>query len=74
MVEGLTGVLILSFLTLIAGIIMKSWWIIVPQIILILIVVFLLMRVRVKIGKAEKEKLREKIEELEKKISSFVSK
>jgi hypothetical protein len=74
MVEGLTGVLILSFLTLIAGIIMKSWWIIAPQIILIIIVVFLLMRVRVKIAKAEKEKLREKIEELEKKISSLVGK
>jgi len=38
---------------------------------LICIVVYLLVRVRVKISKAEKEKLREKIDELEKKISTI---
>jgi c-di-AMP phosphodiesterase-like protein len=74
MVEGLTSILILAFLTLIAGIILKSWWIIIPQIILISIAVFLLVRVRVKIAKAEKEKLRSHIDELEKKIESLVKK
>ena len=71
MVEGLIGVLFLSFLTLIFGIILKSTLVIIPQIVLVLVVVFLLIRVRVKISKAEKEKLREKIEELEKKIESL---
>ncbi|HEC78152.1 MAG TPA: hypothetical protein ENI34_03295 [candidate division WOR-3 bacterium] len=71
MVEGLVGVLILAFLTLIIGIILKSMWVVIPQILLICIVVYLLVRVRVKISKAEKEKLREKIDELEKKISTI---
>lgn len=71
MIEGLIGVLILAFLTLIFGIIQDSLLVIIPQIILIGIVVYLLVRVRVKISRAEKEKLREHIEDLEKKIGSL---
>lgn len=71
MVEGLIGVLIFAFVTLIVGIIIKSWWVMVPQIVIITVVVYLLVRVRVKISKAEKEKLRDKIGELEKKIGSL---
>ncbi len=71
MIEGLIGVLILSFLTLIFGILQKPLLIIIPQIILIAVVIYLLIRVRVKVSKAEKEKLRAKIEELEKKIGSL---
>lgn len=71
MIEGLIGVLILSFLTLIFGILQKPLLIIIPQIILIAVVIYLLIRVRVKVSKAEKEKLRAKIEELEKKIESL---
>lgn len=74
MVEGLIGVLVFAFLTLIVGIVLKSMWVIIPQIVLIIVVIYLLVRVRVKISKAEKEKLREKIEELEKKISSLAQK
>ena len=71
MIEGLISVLVLAFVTLIVGIIIKSWWVAIPQIVLIGIVVFLLVRVRVKIAKAEKEKLRAKIDELEEKIGSL---
>lgn len=71
MVEGLIGVLVLSFVTLIVGIIIKSTWIIIPQMALIGIVIYLLVRVRVKISRAEKEKLRTKIGELEHKIESI---
>jgi hypothetical protein len=71
MVEGLIGVLILAFITLIFGIVKDLMLVIIPQIILIVIVIYLLVRVRVKIARAEKEKLREKIEELEKKIGSM---
>jgi len=71
MVEGLIGVLILAFMTLIFGIIKDLMLFIIPQIIIIVIVIYLLVRVRVKIAKAEKEKLRAKIEELEKKIGSL---
>jgi len=71
MVEGLTAVLILSFLSLIFGIVMRPTWVVIPQIILIIVVIYLLIRVRVKISRKEKEKLRAKIEELEKKIESF---
>ncbi len=71
MVEGLISVLILAFLTLIFGLI-KDWMlIIIPQIVLIGIVIYLLVRVRVKVSKAEKEKLRAKIDDLEKKIGSL---
>jgi len=74
MVEGLISVLILAFLTLIFGLI-KDWMLIViPQIILIGVVIFLLVRVRVKISKAEKEKLRAKIDDLEEKIGSLSKK
>jgi membrane protein implicated in regulation of membrane protease activity len=74
MVEGLIGVLIFSFITLIVGIVIKSWWVMIPQIIIIAVVVFLLVRVRVKVSKAEKEKLRAKIDELEGKIESLAQK
>lgn len=71
MVEGLIGVLILAFMTLIFGIIKDLMLFIIPQIIIILIVIYLLVRVRVKIARAEKEKLRVKIGELEEKIESL---
>lgn len=72
MVEGLIGVLILAFLTLIFGLVkLTFWWVVVPQIALVCIVVFLLVRVRVKIARAEKEKLRAKIDELENKIETI---
>ena len=53
MIEGLISVLVLAFLTLIFGIIKDLLIIIIPQIVLILVVIFLLVRVRVKISKAE---------------------
>ncbi len=71
MVEGLIGVLILAFWTLIFGLIKDLMLIIIPQIILICVIIYLLVRVRVKIAKAEKEKLRAKIDELEEKIGSL---
>lgn len=71
MVEGLISVLILSFLTLIFGFVWNWLQIIIPQVILIGVVIYLLVRVRVKISKAEKEKLREKIDDLEKKIEGL---
>jgi len=74
MVEGLIGVLILAFITLIFGIIKDLMIVIVPQIILIVIVIYLLVRVRVKIAKAEKERLRAKIGELEEKIEGLTGK
>jgi membrane protein implicated in regulation of membrane protease activity len=74
MIEGLISVLVLSFITLIVGIVGKSWWVMVPQIIIIAVLIYLLVRVRVKISEAEKEKLRAKIEELETKIESVAQK
>lgn len=71
MVEGLISVLILSFLTLIFGFVWNWLQIIIPQVILSGVVIYLLVRVRVKISKAEKEKLRAKIEDLEKKIEGL---
>ncbi len=71
MVEGLIGVLILAFWTLIFGLIKDLMLIIIPQIFLICVIIYLLVRVRVKIAKAEKEKLRAKIDELEEKIGSL---
>ncbi|NOR16130.1 hypothetical protein GQ543_00240 [candidate division WOR-3 bacterium] len=71
MVEGLISVLILSFLTLVFGLLKDLMIIIIPQVILIGVVIYLLVRVRVKISKAEKEKLRAKIEDLEKKIGGL---
>jgi len=71
MVEGLISVLILSFLTLVFGLLKDLMIIIIPQVILIGVVIYLLVRVRVKISKAEKEKLRAKIEDLEKKIEGL---
>lgn len=74
MVEGLVGVLVFAFITLIVGIVVKSWWVMIPQIIIIVVVVYLLVRVRVKVSRAEKEKLRAKIDELEGKIESVAQK
>ena len=71
MIEGLIGVLVLAFLTLIFGIIKDYILVIIPQIILIGIVIYLLVRVRVKISRAEKEKLKAHIDELEKKIGAL---
>lgn len=71
MIEGLIIVLILAFLTLIIAVAKAWYFIIIPQAIIAGLVVFLLIRVRVKISKAEKEKLRAKIEELERKIESL---
>ena len=71
MVEGLIAVLILAFLSLIFAVIQKNSLIMIPQIVTCIVVVYLLIRVRVKISKAEKEKLRKKIEELEKKIEGL---
>jgi len=71
MVEGLISVLILSFLTLVFGLSKDLMIIIIPQVILIGVVIYLLVRVRVKISKAEKEKLRAKIGDLEKKIEGL---
>jgi hypothetical protein len=71
MVEGLISVLILSFLTLVFGLLKDLMIIIIPQVILIGVVIYLLVRVRVKISKAEKEKLGAKIEDLEKKIEGL---
>ena len=72
MVEGLITVLVLSFIALIAALLVKAgWFVIIPQMLSALIVVYLLIRVRVKIAKAEKEKLRSKIDNLEQKIESL---
>ncbi len=71
MIEGLVAVLILSFLTLIFGIIGGYLQIIIPQVILLVVIAYLLIRVRVKIARAEKEKLRSKIDELETKIQTL---
>uniref|UniRef100_A0A7C4TH96 Uncharacterized protein n=1 Tax=candidate division WOR-3 bacterium TaxID=2052148 RepID=A0A7C4TH96_UNCW3 len=72
MVECLIVILILSFFSLVIGVARNIPLIIVPQLGIILVVVYLLVRVRVKISKAEKEKLRKKIEELEAKIEGLV--
>jgi hypothetical protein len=72
MIEGLVSVLILAFVTLIFGIVGGHLQIIIPQLILLGVIVYLLIRVRVKIARAEKEKLRNKIDELEDKIKTMV--
>lgn len=74
MIEGLIGVLVLAFITLIVGLVIKSWWVMVPQMAILAVVIYLLVRVRVKISRAEKEKLRAKIDELENKIGSIAEK
>lgn len=71
MVEGLGLVMILAFVTLIFGIIRGAIQIVIPQILLLSVVIYLLIRVRVKIAKAEKEKLRSRIDELEGKIKTL---
>jgi hypothetical protein len=48
--------------------------VVIPQLLSALVVVYLLIRVRVKIAKAEKEKLKSKIDELEQKIESLAKK
>ena len=71
MIEGLIAVLILGFLTLIFGIIGGYLQIIIPQVILLAVIIYLLIRVRVKITRAEKEKLRSRIDQLEDKIKTM---
>jgi uncharacterized membrane protein len=71
MIEGLVAVLILSFVTFIFGIIGGYLHIIIPQVVLLSVIIYLLIRVRVKIARGEKEKLRYKIDELEKKIKTM---
>jgi len=70
-IEGLIAVLILGFLTLIFGIIGGFLQIIIPQAILLAVIIYLLIRVRVKIARAEKEKLRSRIDQLEGKIKTM---
>ncbi|MEO0184691.1 MAG: hypothetical protein ABIL22_08600 [candidate division WOR-3 bacterium] len=72
MVESLVVIMIVSFLSLIFSMIQK-WWtpVIIFQIVTLVLTAYLLIRIRVKISRAEKEKLRAKIEELEKKIESL---
>lgn len=71
MVEALVAVLVLSFLTLIFGIAGRSLQIIIPQVLLLCVVIYLLVRVRLKMARREKENLRKKIDDLEEKIKSF---
>lgn len=71
MVEILIIILILSFLSLIFSILQKFMPINIFQIVILLLTAYLLIRVRVKMSRAEKEKLRAKIEELEQKIESL---
>ncbi|HEX7321005.1 MAG TPA: hypothetical protein VF399_11710 [bacterium] len=75
MVEGLITVLVLSFVALVIALIAKAgWFVVIPQLLSALVVVYLLIRVRVKIAKAEKEKLKSKIDELVQKIESLAKK
>ncbi len=71
MVEGLILILVLCFFTLIFGIVNKLLVMVIPQIVAIAVILYLLIMVRVKISRAEKEKLRAKIDDLEKKIGSL---
>lgn len=65
----------LSFVALIIALIATAgWFVVVPQALSALVVVYLLIRVRVKIAKAEKERLRSKIDDLERKIESLAKK
>jgi hypothetical protein len=70
MFKGLIALFILGLLTFIFGIIGQLLQIIIPQVILLGVVVYLLIRVRMKVARGEKEQLRHKIEELERKIRS----
>jgi len=70
-IEGLVSVLILAFVTLIFGIVGGHIQVIIPQVVLLGVIIYLLIRVRVKIARAEKEKLRHKIDELEDKIKTM---
>ncbi|UCD18966.1 MAG: hypothetical protein JSU64_05945 [candidate division WOR-3 bacterium] len=71
MSQGLGLVLVLSVITLLFGVVKGYIQIIIPQLLVLGVIVYLLIRVRVKIAKAEKEKLRSKIDELEGKIRSL---
>lgn len=71
MIEGLVAILIVTFVAMVVGLITRiNFSIVVLQMIGALITVYLLIRVRVKISKAEKENLRAKIEELQRKIET----
>jgi hypothetical protein len=71
MSQGLGLALVLSFVTLVFGVVGGYLQVVIPQILLLGVIVYLLIRVRVKIAKAEKEKLRSRIDELEEKIRSL---
>lgn len=71
MAEILVIILILAFLSLIFSMLQKFVPVNIFQIAILLLTIYLLVRVRVKISRAEKEKLMTKIEELEKKIESL---
>ena len=78
MIEGLIIILFLSFVALIIALV-GHWGtagvvVIVLQALVVIITGYLLIRVRVKISRAEKEKLKAKIEELESKINSVTVK
>lgn len=77
MIEGLVVILFLSFVGLIIAI--ASHWhtmglvIVIIESLVVLVTSYLLIRVRVKISHAEKEKLKAKINELEDKINSITT-
>lgn len=72
MAEGLIAVLIMSFITLVASLLFKyNLFVTIPSALSALIVTYLLIRVRVKMSRAEKEKLRAHIEELQQKIETM---
>jgi membrane protein implicated in regulation of membrane protease activity len=78
MIEGLIVVLVLSLVSVIISLIGR-WGtpgilLIILQAICAVVVAYLLIRVRVKVSRAEKEKLKAKIDELEGKINSMVNK
>lgn len=78
MIEGLIVVLVLSLVSVIISLIgrwgMPGILLIILQAVCAVISTYLLIRVRVKVSRAEKEKLKAKIDELEGKINSMVNK
>lgn len=78
MIEGLIVILFLSFVGLIIALV-GNWGVlgvvlVILQALGVITTGYLLVRVRVKISRAEKEKLKAKIEDLEKKINSVTIK
>lgn len=75
MIEGLIIILFLSFIGLIIALVGQrgamGLVVVIIESLVVLITAYLLIRVRVKISHAEKEKLKAKISELEDKINSI---